>query len=994
MGGLINYIWESTFCLLFFFGIYWVFLRGEKAFHFTRFYLLITPLLALCFPLIEIPVGFDKPTISLENTAFYQNFLEPTEVEEIVGTFGLPEVTVSSTKLPTLWEFKDYLLLGYSIVVLLLLSQLIWQLFQLRMLVQKGWYQAVFKLEGNYFLIPTYGMAPIFTYFDKLFWDDTEPLSDIEQKHILQHELEHIKQRHSWDILYYQGLSIIFWFNPAIHLMRAALVDLHEYMADESVLRHTDNKESYPKLIIKIAFKGLDLPIGNYFIRSTTLKRIMMMKKRAQINWGKLLMVLPLTGMLLVLVSMKTIDPIDLFGHHTEKQTMELKERLIMAQDSIDVSMKVRKLKNPTHYEHIGPLKEGKLIAQLGELEYEFGNIDSEQEYLKLRELIETLRKDSSTEISYRKRDFEENLEVLPTPLEGEEAWFTFFANNVQKPDLENALGIGGRVEIEFIVDEKGHILDPMIRKSFGGGLDEAVIAAIMNPEAPKWKPGEKNGVAVRGLAGMRLEFTEQSQMAGAFRNIYPLLPGSKQLIAVDQSGRPVEIYDVVENMPNPPGGMEGWNAFIKENLRYPEKAKEMGIEGTVYLTFVVEKSGEIGDLGVLRGIGGGADEEAMRVVQSSPKWTPGSQRGRDVAVRIRLPVRFQLPQKENTTEKFAEWMQIADRASGQIQPTPEFFDHLRKSLKYPQEAREKIETGTVLVQLDLGKDGKIENYQIVSGVSKILDQEVLDKLANAPNWNAPKGNKPVSDLLAVTFKLDGHAFQEIHNVAQHEVKVVGYGNAEKDRDPPTLGDKIQKEKVQPATTYYGFANNLELQSSNYKIGKPVNAGFSEGNWAGLDSVKPKPLFVIDGQVVSEDYLGKIDPNNIDHIEVIKGGRALSLYGNAAKDGVILIELKEGYDLDGSVKSFKPSDHYVQIIDAEKSITPDDLQKGEVKISNKDGSFVKPLYVVDGKIIKEAELKSISPDTIESINVLKGENATKAYGKKGSNGVVEITLKK
>ncbi|QDH81048.1 energy transducer TonB [Echinicola soli] len=103
------------------------------------------------------------------------------------------------------------------------------------------------------------------------------------------------------------------------------------------------------------------------------------------------------------------------------------------------------------------------------------------------------------------------------------------------------------------------------------------------------------------------------------------------------------EIFDVVETMPTPPGGMEGWNKYLSKNLKYPTQARRMGIEGTVYVVFVVNTDGSIQDVGILRGIGGGCDEEAMRVVRNAPKWEPGKQRGRPVRVKMRLPIRFKL---------------------------------------------------------------------------------------------------------------------------------------------------------------------------------------------------------------------------------------------------------------------------------------------------------------------------------------------------------------
>lgn len=103
------------------------------------------------------------------------------------------------------------------------------------------------------------------------------------------------------------------------------------------------------------------------------------------------------------------------------------------------------------------------------------------------------------------------------------------------------------------------------------------------------------------------------------------------------------EIFDVVETPPNPPGGMQGWNQYLASNLKYPAEARSMGIEGTVIVVFVVNADGSISDVEILRGIGGGADEEAIRVIENAPNWEPGKQRDRVINTRMRLPIRFKL---------------------------------------------------------------------------------------------------------------------------------------------------------------------------------------------------------------------------------------------------------------------------------------------------------------------------------------------------------------
>lgn len=104
-------------------------------------------------------------------------------------------------------------------------------------------------------------------------------------------------------------------------------------------------------------------------------------------------------------------------------------------------------------------------------------------------------------------------------------------------------------------------------------------------------------------------------------------------------------IFTNVEVLPTFPGGLEQFGKFLGRNLRYPPIARENGIQGRVFCTFVVEKDGSLTDIKVARGIGGGCDEEAIRVLRSSPKWNPGVQNGRNVRVSYTVPIFFQLQQ-------------------------------------------------------------------------------------------------------------------------------------------------------------------------------------------------------------------------------------------------------------------------------------------------------------------------------------------------------------
>jgi len=103
------------------------------------------------------------------------------------------------------------------------------------------------------------------------------------------------------------------------------------------------------------------------------------------------------------------------------------------------------------------------------------------------------------------------------------------------------------------------------------------------------------------------------------------------------------KIRDIADEMPEFPGGMRGWKKYLSENLRYPQMARTGDIEGTVYVDFVVGKDGAISKVHVVRGLGGGCSEEAIRVLEQAPRWKAAKQKGYPVTVRMTLPIRFAL---------------------------------------------------------------------------------------------------------------------------------------------------------------------------------------------------------------------------------------------------------------------------------------------------------------------------------------------------------------
>lgn len=103
------------------------------------------------------------------------------------------------------------------------------------------------------------------------------------------------------------------------------------------------------------------------------------------------------------------------------------------------------------------------------------------------------------------------------------------------------------------------------------------------------------------------------------------------------------QIFLVVEETATPKGGMSAFYKYVGDKMKYPAQARRMGIEGKVFVEFVINRDGSITDVKAIKGIGAGCDEEAVRVVQSAPPWNPGKQRGKPVRQRYVVPITFKL---------------------------------------------------------------------------------------------------------------------------------------------------------------------------------------------------------------------------------------------------------------------------------------------------------------------------------------------------------------
>jgi TonB family protein len=244
------------------------------------------------------------------------------------------------------------------------------------------------------------------------------------------------------------------------------------------------------------------------------------------------------------------------------------------------------------------------------------------------------------------------------------------------------------------------------------------------------------------------------------------------------------EIFVVVEEQPEYPGGQEAMMKFLSDSIVYPDEAKAKGIQGRVICNFVVMKDGSIDDVNVVRGVDPLLDAEAVRVLKSMPAWKPGKQRGQAVNVRYTLPVVFRLDNKPLSEEKKEELQRIKDSFVEAEFPGGEsaYFKYLTESIKYPVIAQENGIQGLFLARYRILSNGKVEFIDITNGADPLLGREVQRIIEGMPDWTPSridgKGTTSVATL-TVQFRLQGDNTKPYDgpSLPENAIVVVGYAS-------------------------------------------------------------------------------------------------------------------------------------------------------------------------------------------------------------------------
>jgi TonB family protein len=463
-------------------------LRKETYFRANRIFLLFSVIFSLLLPLLNIPVYAPQTNLIAEvRITPYQNLLETV----IVGSQGLSETVetavVSSSII--IWLY----LVGTVIFLLLFLfrSVQIWQLIKS---------SEVKTLDGYKLVVVNSSISP-FSFLKYIFISRNFKDKEGHQR-MLQHEMEHVKQGHTFDVLILEILIIFQWFNPFIWILRRAIRENHEYLADKAVLLRGVRPEEYKQLLLS-QFIGGPLMATSHFNYSLVKNRIYMMTK---IESSKLAFARFLPGLLLAtgLVIMFACEPknnsVWYFVNDTAPSVISEAE----TKNTISAVFNGDTLSFTGSDADLSKVEEFISSARLSSVREEGGNLMYVVKATN-EQIAETL---THPEVSNTSGQVFFIVEKMPEFPGGEAALRNFIASNVQYPQSAQANGIQGRVYVQFIVTSNGSVADATIARGVDPLLDREALRVVRS--LPRWKPGQQRGMAVNVSYTIPINFSLQ----------------------------------------------------------------------------------------------------------------------------------------------------------------------------------------------------------------------------------------------------------------------------------------------------------------------------------------------------------------------------------------------------------------------------------------------------------------------------------------------------
>lgn len=470
MQNTVNFILESGISLSLLATIYVVFLRKETFFRLNRIFLVGSLLFSVILPFLKFKVYEPQSVMLSEVTVTpYRNLLEAVTVYGQDFTVTVEQSILSATLL--IWI--------YLAGLLFFIGRLLFRVTQIIFVIRKN---EVLKSDGLKLVFLEKECSP-FSFLNYVFVSRTLQNSEGYDR-MMAHEMEHIRQGHSFDVLILELLAAFQWLNPFMWMLRRAIRENHEFLADQAVLVSGVNRGYYKKLLLN-QIAGGQLVLTNNFNYSLIKNRIKMISKikSSKIANVKILLGV-LTAIVLIIVfacEQKEISEVPLNQGVDELKVTFLDDKLKIAGEPEDLE----RIKN--------------LMAGSREFSLE---TDNEGNLLLLKkEAVIPKMLDSEEQIFFIVED-------MPEFPGGEMELRKFIANNIEYPKVAQENGVQGRVYVTFVVDKNGEVANARIARGVDPSLDQEALRVVNS--LPKWIPGKQRGQAVNVSYTVPINFALQ----------------------------------------------------------------------------------------------------------------------------------------------------------------------------------------------------------------------------------------------------------------------------------------------------------------------------------------------------------------------------------------------------------------------------------------------------------------------------------------------------
>lgn len=673
MFDVLTYLGHSALCLAALYIIYKAAMSYETLHRLNRVVLLGIVALSALLPLCEIKITEEVEAVSV---AFDQYYIPDTQAGSAIAAEAEPFDYVGLLTSVAVVAF----LLGVAFMVV----RLVVSTMSVCRLIRSG---RVERLEDGVTLTVVDNLASPFSYFGHIVVAESDLAENRDL--ILEHELAHIRLHHSWDVLAVDLALIVWWFNPALWLLRRELQSLHEYQADDSVLRRGVDAKTYQLLLIKRAVGSRLYSIANCLNHSNLKNRITMMCKKKSSRWSaaKLLFVLPLVALSLaatattVYVTVNNIDESKVKQKSENNQTQSrIEERtfdtevvkddkfalspagserynLVPAEANVATQQsEKREIKGKVVDEQGKPiggvfvLIKNKPFGAATDSEGNFGGLKvTDGDYLEISHVgyeryeVAVMGRSSIT-ISLKTKIYSTETaaevsgepavlkaEVMPKFMGGDLNKFRNWVQmHIKYPKVAQEQGIQGRVIAEFVIEKDGKVSFSKIMESPHESLSAEIEGAIRH--SPNWTPGTNGGKPVRVKMHIPVNF--------AMRNSGPVNNANKG----NDEDQPLMKAEILPSFQG--GNLNTYRSWVESEVVYPKKLLRKKIGGRVTVEFIIDKDGSVIFSKIMQSPHELLSAEVERVIKASPKWSPGKQRGEPVIVKMQLPVEFTAPQK------------------------------------------------------------------------------------------------------------------------------------------------------------------------------------------------------------------------------------------------------------------------------------------------------------------------------------------------------------